>query len=66
MISILDWAAENYHWTHEEITWHTPMKTIFLYMRESEYKSNLHKPPNKRKAMWTLSDKEMVDAMEKH
>ena len=39
------------------------LKTIFLYMRESGYKANLTKPVKQRKALWTLSDKEMIDGM---
>lgn len=66
MISILDWGAENYGWSHEEMTWGMALKTIFLYMRESGYKSNLHQPVTKRKALWTLSDKEMIDKMGKN
>jgi len=66
LISILDWGAENYGWSHEEMTWGMALKTIFLYMRESGYKNNLHQPVTKRKALWTLSDKEMIDKMGKN
>lgn len=60
---MLDWGAENYGWAHEEMTWGMALKTIFLYMRESGYKANLTKPAKQRKALWTLSDKEMIDSM---
>ena len=66
MISILDWGAESYHWTHEEMTWNIPLTTLYLYMRENGYKSNLAKPATKRKALWTLSEKEDIDRMEKN
>ena len=48
------------------MTWGMALKTIFLYMRESGYKNNLHQPVTKRKALWTLSDKEMIDKMGKN
>jgi hypothetical protein len=47
------------------MTWNIPLTTLFLYMRENGYKSNLAKPPTKRKALWTLSEKEDIDRMEK-
>ena len=47
------------------MTWEMPLKTLYLYVRENGYRANMSRPPTKRKATWTLSDKEMIDAMPK-